>query len=180
MHPVETERLLLRPVENRDLPSFVSLNANPLVMRYFPRTLTAQESGAFFEKVKELARDKGLGLMAVELKNTKSIAGFVGLGTPRFEAHFTPCTEIMWRFHQEFWGHGYATEAAKAVLEQGFISCGLDEIVSFTAVHNKASIAVMKKIGMQPHPEPTFSHPRLPDGHPLKRHVLYCAHKPAG
>ena len=120
MHPVETDRLFLRPIEDRDLPSFVSLNANPEVMRYFPSVLTLQESSALFDRIKRLDQDKGLGLMTVELKETGSLLGFIGLGVPQFEAHFTPCTEIMWRLHQQFWGHGYATEGAKAVLRQGF------------------------------------------------------------
>ena len=177
MHPVETHRLFLRPIEDRDLPSFVSLNANPTVMRHFPNVLSPQESRALFDRVKELAQDEGLGLMTVELKDTGALVGFMGLGTPRFLSYFTPCTEIMWRLHQQFWGHGYATEGAKAILKHGLEHWGHHEIFAFTPVKNKASIAVMQKIGMQPHPQHHFTHPSLPNGHPLEQHVLYRAQK---
>ncbi|HET9520851.1 MAG TPA: GNAT family N-acetyltransferase, partial [Candidatus Limnocylindrales bacterium] len=89
------------------------------------------------------------------------------------EAPFTPAVEVGWRFDPEAWGHGYATEAARAAVGFGFEALGLDEIVSFTVPANVRSRAVMERIGMTHDPADDFDHPNLPDGHPLRRHVLY-------
>jgi RimJ/RimL family protein N-acetyltransferase len=100
--------------------------------------------------------------------------GFVGLAVvSRFEAHFTPCVEIGWRLAREHWGRGYATEAARAALEFGFRDLALKEIVSFTVPANLRSRAVMERIGMTRSPDDDYEHPLLPEGHPLRRHVLY-------
>jgi ribosomal-protein-alanine N-acetyltransferase len=99
--------------------------------------------------------------------------GFVGLSVPRFEAHFTPCVEIGWRLAREHWGRGYAGEGARAALAFGFDALGLDEIVSFTVPRNLRSRRVMERIGMACDPAGDFDHPALPEGHALRRHVLY-------
>ncbi len=95
---------------------------------------------------------------------------------PTFEAHFTPCVEIGWRLALSSWGAGYATEAARLAVGFGFAEAGLDEIVSFTVPANRRSIAVMERLGMRYDGE--FEHPRLPIGHPLRRHVLYRLPRP--
>jgi len=102
-----------------------------------------------------------------------AFAGFVGLAVPRFEAHFTPAVEVGWRLDAEWWGRGYATEAAREALRFGFTEAGLAEIVSFTAPANEPSRAVMRRIGMTHDPAGDFDHPALPPGHHLRRHVLY-------
>ena len=84
-------------------------------------------------------------------------------------------TEIGWRFAREAWGHGYATEAARAVLERAFSELGLPEVVSFTTVANVRSRAVMERLGMTRDPAEDFDHPSVEPGHPLRRHVLYRA-----
>jgi RimJ/RimL family protein N-acetyltransferase len=104
---------------------------------------------------------------------TPRLAGFVGLAEPRFEAHFTPAVEIGWRLAREHWGKGYATEAAHATLAFGFGELGLDEIVSFTAVGNGRSRSVMERLRMTHDPADDFDHPHVPQGHPLRRQVLY-------
>lgn len=109
--------------------------------------------------------------MGVEISDTVGFAGFVGLAVPSFEAHFTPCVEVGWRLAVEHWGHGYATEAAKAVLAFGFEQVGLHEIVSFTVPENHPSRRVMERIGMTHDPADDFNHPAVPDR--LRRHVLY-------
>ena len=102
-----------------------------------------------------------------------SFIGFIGLSIPQFEAHFTPCVEIGWRLARAEWGKGYASEGARAALAFGFERLGLAEIVSFTAVSNLRSRRVMERIGMQRRAAEDFDHPNLPEGHPLRRHVLY-------
>ena len=97
----------------------------------------------------------------------------MGLSVPRFEASFTPCVEIGWRLAAEHWGRGYAPEAARAALAFGFDTLALREILSFTAVANQPSRRVMEKLGMTHDPADDFDHPALPEGHALRRHVLY-------
>jgi RimJ/RimL family protein N-acetyltransferase len=86
-----------------------------------------------------------------------------------------PAVEVGWRLHPDHWGHGYATEAAGASLDFGFGEAGLDEIIAFTTTLNTRSQAVMERIGMARDPAGDFDHPRIPEGSPLRRHVLYRA-----
>jgi RimJ/RimL family protein N-acetyltransferase len=84
-----------------------------------------------------------------------------------------PAVEVGWRLDRLYWGHGFATEAARATLSDGFGRVGLTEIVSFTVPANERSIRVMERLGMTHDPADDFEHPRLPEGHRLCRHVLY-------
>jgi ribosomal-protein-alanine N-acetyltransferase len=95
------------------------------------------------------------------------------LSVPNFQAHFMPAVEIGWRLDRTCWGRGFATEAALATLVDGFSRVGLTEIVSFTAPPNLRSIRVVERLGMTHNPADDFDHPRLPEGHRLRRHVLY-------
>ena len=81
--------------------------------------------------------------------------------------------EIGWRLGADHWGHGYATEGARAALAFAFEVLGLEEIVSFTVPANARSRRVMERIGMTHAPADDFDHPLVPAGHPLRRHVLY-------
>lgn len=90
-----------------------------------------------------------------------------------WEAPFTPCVEIGWRLRSQYWGKGYATEGAKAVLKYGFETVGLNEIVSITVPQNIRSIRVMERIGMTRDLNGDFAHPLLPKDHRLSKHVLY-------
>ena len=78
-----------------------------------------------------------------------------------------------WRLARPAWGHGYATEAARAALEYGFGPAGLAEIVSFTTRTNARSRAVMDRLGMTYDPTDDFDHPMLAADNPLRPHVLY-------
>jgi len=170
---LETERLLLRDWHPADRGPFAALNADPRVMEHFPSRLTRAESDAFIKRMRERWTAEGFGLWAVERRADGRFLGFTGLAAPTFEAHVTPCVEVGWRFAVEAWGHGYATEAARAALRFGFEDLDLAEIVSFTVPANTRSRAVMERLGMTHDPADDFDHPRLPEGHPLRRHVLY-------
>lgn len=170
---IRTKRLLLRHWRESDFELFARLNADPKVMEYFPSTLERQESNDFAQRISTQLEEQGWGLWAVSIPNNADFIGFIGLSEPSFNAHFTPAIEIGWRLAYEFWGQGYATEGALAVLKFGFEVLNLDEIVSFTTVANKRSINVMEKIGMHRNPDDDFEHPRLPIEHPLRLHVLY-------
>jgi RimJ/RimL family protein N-acetyltransferase len=148
------------------------------VVEFLRGPLSREQSDAIVDGIEARFESSGFGLWAVEIPGVTSFAGFIGLSIPRFEAHFTPCTEIGWRLAAEHWNNGYATEGARAVLEFGFRWVQLDEIVSFTTVANVRSRRVMEKIGMTHVPSGDFDHPLLAEGHPLRRHVLYRALRP--
>jgi RimJ/RimL family protein N-acetyltransferase len=151
------------------------MNADPQVMRYFPSTLTTEETDALLERVGLHFERHGFGLWAVEDKATGEFAGYIGLAVPSFEADFTPCVEIGWRLSTQFWNRGLATEGAASVLRFAFEILRFEEVVSFTTATNLPSRRVMEKLGMIHDRSADFDHPRIPDGHPLRRHVLYRA-----
>lgn len=170
---LETERLVLRRWRASDREPFRAMNADSRVMEFFPSTLSASESDALVERIERNFDVHGFGLWAAEVRATPSFIGYVGLAVPAFEAAFTPCVEIGWRLSVDYWGQGFATEAAREVLRYGFEGVNLTEILSWTAVANMRSRRVMEKLGMTHDPADDFDHPRLPHGHPLRRHVLY-------
>ncbi|HPM52078.1 MAG TPA: GNAT family N-acetyltransferase, partial [Rhodoglobus sp.] len=170
---IRTERLVLREWADDDREPWAALNADPAVMEFFPSTLDRKQADAAFDRFSSQLAERGWGLWAVALDGR--FVGFTGLSVPRFEAPFMPATEIGWRFAREAWGHGYATEAARAVLEHAFSELGLPEVVSFTTVANVRSRAVMERLGMTRDPAEDFDHPSVEPGHPLRRHVLYRA-----
>ena len=170
---LETERLLLRRWQPEDRVPFAALNGDPEVMQHFPRPLSRPDSDAMIERIEATFDAHGFGLFAVEECGSGAFIGFVGLWPTGFDAHFTPAVEVGWRLARHAWGSGYATEAARAAVTDGFARLGLAEIVSFTAVVNERSQRVMAKIGMTHDPTDDFDHPSLPVGHRLERHVLY-------
>ena len=175
---LRTDRLLLRRWRPEDRELFAALNADPRVVEFLPGPLTREESDLRAARIEAHFEQHGFGLWAVEVPGVVPFAGFVGLSVSRFEAHFTPCVEIGWRLAAEHWGHGYATEGAKAALAFGFDELKLDEILSFTVPDNVRSRRVMEKIGMTHDPAGDFDHPVLPAGHRLRRHVLYRIARP--
>jgi RimJ/RimL family protein N-acetyltransferase len=170
---LRTDRLLLRSWRSADRKAFARMNADPEVMEFFVAPLTATESHAFVDRIEAGFAEHGFGVWAVEEISTGEFIGFAGLLHQTFEASFTPAFEIGYRLARPAWGRGYATEAAREAVRFGFERAGLLEIVSMTAVGNVRSRAVMDKLGMTYDPRDDFDHPRVPDGHSLKRHVLY-------
>lgn len=175
-HAIETERLYLRQWQASDFAIFAEMNANPEVMQYFPKLLSTTVSNTIAKKCQQLIEEKGWGLWAVSLKNgvekRDAFIGFVGLNDTHADMSFAPAVEIAWRLHKDYWGQGYATEAARAALEFAFTELALEEVVSFTAVINKRSQLIMQRIGMI-NTQDNFYHPALKPDHRLAEHVLY-------
>ena len=169
----ETKRLIFRDWKEQDLNEFRIMNKDPRVMKYFPKTLTNEETDDFYHRIQDEFRTYGYGLYAVETKHNNDFIGFIGFHRATFTSQFTPCIEIGWRLKYDSWGNGYATEGAKACLNYGFHSLGFDQVYSFTAAINHPSENVMKKIGMSKIME--FEHPNVAKNHPLRSHVLYTA-----
>jgi len=168
-----TERLILRPWMKEDLELFTAMNADPKVMEYFLGTKSPEESKKEMEVLEKHIEKYGWGFWAVELSQSGQWIGMIGLKHVAIVAPFTPAVEIGWRLSHPFWGKGYATEGALASLKYGFEALLLPEIVSYTPVQNMRSRRVMEKIGLSHDLKDDFNHPRLPEGHPLRRHVLY-------
>lgn len=167
---IETERLVLRSWRPEDLPVFIAMNKDERVMRYFPATLSDDETVAFYNRIQDEFSEKGWGLYAVERKSVGDFIGYVGLHEIGFEADFAPGVEIGWRLAADYHNQGYATEAAMAVFKLAK-DAGIGRLYSFTAKLNGPSERVMQKIGMQKAGE--FDHPKLSNDSPLYRHVLY-------
>ncbi|HYI01971.1 GNAT family N-acetyltransferase [Hyalangium sp.] len=170
---VRTERLWLRSWRDEDVEPFAAMNADPRVMEHFPALLSRQETEAQVARIRAHFAEHGWGLWALEVPGVAPFIGFVGLSTVSFTAPFTPAVEVGWRLAPAHWGSGYATEGARVALGVAFGELGLAEVVSFTVPSNVRSRRVMERLGMHHAPAEDFEHPRLPEGHPLRRHVLY-------
>jgi len=170
---LETDRLILRRWREADRAPFAQMNGDAAVMEFMPALLTPEESGHLVDRIEAHFDAHGFGLWAAELRGQSRFVGFVGLSVPRFEAAFTPCVEIGWRLAQDYWSQGLATEGAREVVRHAFEDLKLRRLVSFTASENLRSRRVMEKLGMTHNSEEDFEHPLLPQGHPLRRHVLY-------
>lgn len=165
------ERVVLRPWRAADKAAFRRMGANPRVMEFLPGLLDTAQSDALAERIAGTLERRGWGWWALEVPGVAEFGGFVGLGEPAYQMPFGPAVEVAWRLDEPLWGHGYATEAARLALNFGFQELGLAEIVSFTAIVNGRSQAVMRRLDMRACGE--FDHPALPEGHWLRRHVLY-------
>lgn len=170
---IQTKRLILRQWNNEDLEPFAKMNADPLIRKYFASILTQAESDKIAKLFSSEIENLGYGFWALSAINVSNFIGFTGIKPVDFESHFTPAFEIGWRLAREYWGSGYATEAAKAALIYGFEHLDLDEVVSFTNIDNRRSRLVMERIGMKHTTIDDFDHPNLPIGHKLRKNVLY-------
>ncbi|PIE47017.1 MAG: GNAT family N-acetyltransferase [Gammaproteobacteria bacterium] len=180
---IYTPRLKLRQWHMSDLKPFAQMNADPEVMRYFPTVLTESDSNALGNKIQKLIDQKGYGFWGVELLATQEFIGFAGLNeidsdselakTLNMDKNFL---EIGWRLAKKYWGKGYASEAAKAVLDFAFNDLLAESVYAFTAVVNQPSQKVMQRLGMV-NTKQNFNHPKVKQGHELERHCLYCINR---
>jgi RimJ/RimL family protein N-acetyltransferase len=176
---IATERLLLRRWRPEDRAPFAAMNADPEVMAYFPSTLDAEASDRIIERAEALFDRRGFGWWAVEVPGRAEFIGFVGLGLAvPLPGRPEESIEVGWRLDRPYWGRGYASEAARAAVSDGFDRLAVREIIAYTARDNRRSRRVMERIGMRRDPSDprgTFDHPGLPVDHPLRPHVLYRA-----
>ncbi len=141
-------------------------------MRFFGVTRDRPRSDAWIDRVEAHFARTGFGIWAVEAPGIAPFIGFAGLSQAPAELPCSPAVEAVWTLDSPFWRQGYATEAARAAINDGFSRLGLPEIVAFTAALNTPSQGVMRALGMHTDPAEDFDHPRVPEG-PLRRHVLY-------
>jgi len=170
---METQRLRLRQWELRDEVPFSLMGADPEVMRFFPSTLSREESAQLARSIAGYIDQQGWGFWAVELKETQEFIGFVGLHRQGEDSGIpnAPLIEIGWRIARSHWRRGYAFEAAHAALQYAFDVLGVEHVYSFTALANLPSQRLMVRLGMTRLQD--FDHPRVSSGHPLERHCLF-------
>ncbi|GAA2488296.1 GNAT family N-acetyltransferase [Streptomyces thermolineatus] len=182
MTELHTERLVLRGWRESDIAPWAAMNADPEVREHFPDVLTREQSEASVARFRTELEQRGWGWWAVEVRATGGFIGFAGLDPVDDGLPFTG-VEAGWRLARPAWGHGYATEAARAVVDFGFESLGLVEVLAVTTATNLRSQAVMRRIGMTRDPADDFDDPDVPEG-PLRRNVLYRLraedHRPVG
>ena len=150
------------------------MSADPETMKFYPETHTPAHAHSTFERNQAFLEAHDFGLWAVEEKGSNTFIGYIGIAERNHDGiSFMPCLEIGWRLYREFWGKGYATEGAHAVMEYAARVRELTRLFSYTSRINEPSINVMRKIGLTPRPELDFDHPEVEAGHPLRPHVVY-------
>lgn len=178
---LSTQRLILREWRDPDAAPYAALNADPRVREYFPSVLTKDQSDTEMGRIRAGYERDGFCMFAAELISTGEFIGFIGIQTVTYTIPMVaqPTVEIGWRLAHAYWGKGLATEGAAAALRYALDAVKLPEIIAITVPNNVRSRRVMEKIGMKHHPELDFEHPRLPEGHPMRRHVLYAVQREA-
>jgi RimJ/RimL family protein N-acetyltransferase len=168
-----TPRLILRPWMDSDRLPFAGMSEDADVMEYLRPLATREASDAWIDFQINHQTSHGFCLWAVESRASGLFMGAVGLLRIGFAARFTPAVEVGWRLARQFWGQGFAVEAAQASLQFGFDQIRLTEIVAYASIRNVRSRRVMAKLGMSHDSAEDFDHPRISDNDPLRRQVLY-------
>ena len=168
---IQTERLILRRWREEDRAPFVALHEDPEVAYWLGGPKFVARMGEAIDRYNAQIDAHGFGKFAVERREDGVLLGAVGV-SPVFPGLPIVGFEIGWRLAKSAWGHGYASEAAKAALAGAFAQ-DLVEIISFTTEANLRSQAVMDRIGMVRDPGRDWDHPALEEGDPLRRHLVW-------
>ncbi len=173
----ETERLIIRDYRDSDRAIIFAISAKPEVRLFHTRVVSRADTDAFIDAQIETLRDIGCGYAVVERKADGAVVGDVGMRPMKGDMPFSGDVhfDIGWQLDPQYFGHGYASEAARGWLDHGFRELQIEQIVSYTATSNLASIRVMERIGMRRDGALDFDHPRVAEGHPLRRQIVYSA-----
>ena len=146
---VETDRLRLRRCAPDDLDELAVVFAKPEVWEFpFGRAFTRDETAAFLAAQIDQYESCGVACWLAVGRATDRIVGYVGISVPTFYPEILPTVEVGWRFDPDVWGRGYATEGARAALDQAFGPLGLDRVCSLPQAENTASVRVAERLGM--------------------------------
>jgi RimJ/RimL family protein N-acetyltransferase len=170
---LETPRLLLREWRDTDREAFAAIVGDPHVMRFYPATRSRAEADAWIDKMIAGLANGTAHFLAVERKSDGAMLGLTGTADINFPIPTEPKLEIGWVLGKDYWGQGYAPEAARVALDHAFTQLRAPEVAAFTAQVNLPSQRVMQKLGLGHDPRADFEHPRIAEGHPLRPHVLY-------
>jgi RimJ/RimL family protein N-acetyltransferase len=174
---IETERLTLRAWRDADREPYADIMVDPEVGKWLGGPFTREQGLERVARFQASLAETGLGRLAVERKSDGRLIGHCGLAKTPDTAPVPVGIEIGWALAQDAWGSGYAVEAARAVMADGFAR-DIPEILAFTGATNLRSQAVMRRLGMLRSAELDFDHPALSEDHPLRRHIVYLAARP--
>jgi RimJ/RimL family protein N-acetyltransferase len=148
----ETGRLILRRWEERDREPMLEINRDPEVTRFLTRASDETAILGFHDRMARMWSDNGFGLFAVEAKPAEPLAGrlvgFVGAAYPWFIPEVAHRPEFGWRLARAAWGHGYASEGARAIRDLAFGEWGFGEAIALIHPANDRSQAVAAGLGM--------------------------------
>jgi ribosomal-protein-alanine N-acetyltransferase len=171
---LRTPRLLLRQWCETDREPFAAMSSDPEVMAMLPKLPDRASCDLWIAETQAHWDKYGFGIWAVEIPGEVPLIGGVGLHQkhPLFPAALPPVV-IAWRLARPYWGQGYAVEAARAVIDDSLGRLGFAEIVAYATIVNHRSLVLMERLGMSRDPREDFDHPECPEGHPLRRQVVY-------
>jgi RimJ/RimL family protein N-acetyltransferase len=169
---IETERLILRPWREADRAPFIAMSADPEVMLTLGGVLTAAEANAYIDRQQANIERLGFGRWALERREDGGLIGAVGLAPIHESLPLPAGFEMGWRLVRRAWGAGYATEAARAAIDDGYAR-GLPELYAFTSRPNARSQAVMQRLGLERAAELDFEHPALAPDDPMRAHLVW-------
>ncbi|RUN78273.1 N-acetyltransferase [Sphingomonas sp. TF3] len=174
---IETPRLTLRGWREADVAPFHAMGQDEEVMRYLGPLMTLDEARAAYERCVARQAEAGCCFWVIERKSDAAFLGFCGLqqGYDFLEGEI----EIGWRLRRDTWGQGYAREAAEASLAWGWGHLDAPRITAITVAANTRSWGLMERLGLSRVEGGDFDHPAVPEGSPLKRHILYRIDRPA-
>lgn len=176
---IETERLIIRPWRDDDRAPFAAMGRDQDVRRFLGPLQSRADSDALIDRLIAMQAQFGYCIWAVERRADAAFLGFCGLGPGPAGTPLHGGIEIGWRLARAYWGQGYAREAAQACLDWAWATLPVGAILSMTVPANTASWGLMERLGMKRVPDGDFDHPGVPDGSPLKRHLVYRLDRPA-
>lgn len=174
---IETDRLLVRPWEGKDLAPFAAINADADVRRYYyPSILTRAQSDEVIKECTAHLSEHGFAFLATIRKQDGVLIGGTGLSWTN-DVPGGPAIEIGWILGKPFWRQGYARETGHAWFKYAW-SINLPEVIGFTSKINTPSRAQMEALGMTRTRADDFSDPTVPQDNPLSPHILYRLKNP--
>ena len=175
---IETERLVLRAWEARDIAPFQVICSDPVVMAQLGPPMSLEQIAARISQMQTMQAELGHCFWALERREDARLIGWCGVirGTV---GPVEGQPEIGWRLASDCWGQGYASEAARATVGWCFANLPDDTAWAITTPANTNSRAVMQRLGMRERPELCFDHPQVAQGDPLRPHVTYSLERSA-
>jgi RimJ/RimL family protein N-acetyltransferase len=162
----------MRLWQDSDLNAMHAINSDPKVMEFLlPRT--REETARFIQACNDNYAKYGYCLYAATLKTDGTLIGWVGLQYTDLPLPFCPSIELGWRLGSQYWGQGYAFEAASAIRDMAFTQLNISDLISLTVPANVRSIRLMQRLGFTRDLDGDFLHPRVPDGHALRKNILH-------
>lgn len=149
---LETNRLIMRPFEERDAEGLFLLDSNPEVMKYVGGVVSTkiEQSQQMIEFIQKQYKENGVGRLAVIEKSTNTLIGWSGLKYLTSEINgMKNVYELGYRFLPEYWGKGYATETARAALNYAFNEIKTDVVYAMAVTENTGSNRVLQKLGFE-------------------------------